>query len=150
MGIWLTQGSVCKLNFLFMRGWQWTYSPTSQVCMEIQVHKFKFSKKYFPLVPRVLLLLVFGKIITFLVGMVIDSFCLHDEVATCWAFLLLFLVHGTRRSYSISNENEGFFLLLELVIFVFFLSFCLSFCLSAEKNLTVSLRSLLSLVSITG
>lgn len=61
--------------------------------------KFKFInpsiQTYFPLIPEVLLLAVFGKIITLLSLEHNDSLILSPEaVAACWAFLLLLLVNA--------------------------------------------------------
>lgn len=56
----------------------------SQVCIDVQVHKSKFSKKYFPVVPEVLLLRVFGKITTLLSLGHNDSLILSPEaVGAC-------------------------------------------------------------------
>lgn len=133
----LSQSSVCKRKpvFCFLRSCQWTafppLPPQPQVCMEVQVHKSKFSKKYFPLVPEVLLLAVFGKIITLLSLGHNDSLILSPEaVAARWAFLLLLLVNG-RRGYSVCSQKKDFLA-------------------RAEKSLTVSLNSAVPLVSILG
>lgn len=79
----------------------------SQVCIDVQVHKSRFSKKYFPVVPEVLLLTVFGKIMTLLSLEHNDSRVLPPEaVAAHWAF---FLINGTRRGYFVSSQKKHFF-----------------------------------------
>lgn len=81
--------------------------PCLEVCVEVQVNKSK--KKYSSLVPGVLLLAVFGKIITLLSVGHNDWLVFSPEaVATCWAFLLLFLLHSTRRGYSCLQSKQGF------------------------------------------
>lgn len=119
-----------NLHFVFQRAGNEQYSPLPQVCVDVQVHKSKFSKKYFPLVPEVFLLAFSGKIITLLSLRHNDSLILSPEaVATRWAFLLL-LVNGSRRGYSASNQKRIFW--------------------QGQKRPSVSLNSVVPLVSILG
>lgn len=61
--------------------------------MEIHVHKFEFSEKYFPLVPEVLLLAVFGNTTSVLsLGIKSLSFCLQKQLLPTEPFSCYFLL----------------------------------------------------------
>lgn len=61
--------------------------------MEVHVHKSEFSEKYFPLVPEVLLLGVFGNITSILsLGIKSISFCVQKQLLPTEPFSCYFLL----------------------------------------------------------